>query len=95
MADSVRWGILGLGSIARKMADALKGLPDAELVAVGAGVAAATGAAGAAGPGVCASSTTRAKAVVAAQASDPSVRAHRMEDSQAPTARMRWWRARG
>lgn len=35
MADSVRWGILGLGSIARKMADALKGLPDAELVAVG------------------------------------------------------------
>lgn len=35
MADKTGWGILGAGSIARKMASALKTLPEAELVAVG------------------------------------------------------------
>jgi predicted dehydrogenase len=31
----IRWGILGTGSIARKMAEAINSLPDAELAAVG------------------------------------------------------------
>jgi predicted dehydrogenase len=35
MADKIRWGILGCGSIAAKFADALKHVNDAELVAVG------------------------------------------------------------
>ena len=34
MADRIRWGIIGLGNIARKMAEALQRLPDAELLAV-------------------------------------------------------------
>ena len=33
--DRIRWGILGLGSIARKFAEGLQALPDAALVAVG------------------------------------------------------------
>ena len=35
MKDSIRWGILGTGKIARKFADGLKVLPDAQLMAVG------------------------------------------------------------
>jgi predicted dehydrogenase len=35
MADKIRWGILGCGSIAAKFAEALKCVDDAELVAVG------------------------------------------------------------
>ena len=35
MAEKIRWGILGTGSIARKFAEGLKALDDAELVAVG------------------------------------------------------------
>src|SRR5581483_4023263 len=35
MADKIRWGILGTGTIARKFADGLRALLDAELVAVG------------------------------------------------------------
>jgi predicted dehydrogenase len=35
MADKIRWGILGCGSIAAKFADALKHVDEAELVAVG------------------------------------------------------------
>jgi predicted dehydrogenase len=35
MTDIIRWGILGLGSIAHAFADALRYLPDARLVAVG------------------------------------------------------------
>ena len=35
MTDRVRWGILGTGNIANKMAEALKSLPEAELAAVG------------------------------------------------------------
>lgn len=35
MTDRIRWGILGTGSIANKLATALAVLPDAELVAVG------------------------------------------------------------
>ncbi|MBU0595058.1 Gfo/Idh/MocA family oxidoreductase [Candidatus Bipolaricaulota bacterium] len=34
MADTIRWGILGTGWIARQMAEALKLLPDAEFVAI-------------------------------------------------------------
>ena len=34
MADHIWWGIIGLGNIARKMAEALQRLPDAELLAV-------------------------------------------------------------
>jgi len=33
--DTIRWGILGTGSIARKFAQGLRALPDARLVAVG------------------------------------------------------------
>jgi len=35
MAEKIRWGILGTGAIARKFAEGLKVLDDAELVAVG------------------------------------------------------------
>jgi predicted dehydrogenase len=35
MERKIRWGILGTGAIARKFAEALQVLPDAELVAVG------------------------------------------------------------
>ncbi len=35
MPKKVRWGILGPGGIAHKFADALKAIPDAEIVAVG------------------------------------------------------------
>ena len=35
MNDNIRWGILGTGSIARQMAEALAILPDAELTAIG------------------------------------------------------------
>lgn len=35
MADIIRWGIVGSGYIARKMAEALVVLPDAELTAIG------------------------------------------------------------
>ena len=35
MADTIRWGILGPGAIARSFANGLKVLPDAQLVAVG------------------------------------------------------------
>ncbi len=35
MEDVVRWGILGTGTIARKFAEGLKVVPDAELVGVG------------------------------------------------------------
>lgn len=35
MSDRFRWGILGTGSIAKKFADGLKAVPDADLVAVG------------------------------------------------------------
>lgn len=35
MADKIRWGILGTGTIARKFAEGLSVLPDAELRAVG------------------------------------------------------------
>jgi predicted dehydrogenase len=35
MADKIRWGILGCGSIAAKFADALKYVEEAQLVAVG------------------------------------------------------------
>jgi dihydrodiol dehydrogenase / D-xylose 1-dehydrogenase (NADP) len=35
MSDTTRWGILGTGSIARKFAEGLASLPDAELAAVG------------------------------------------------------------
>ena len=35
MAEKIRWGILGPGSIARKFAEGLKALDDAELAAVG------------------------------------------------------------
>ncbi len=35
MADKIRWGILGTGMIARKFAQGLRELPDAELAAVG------------------------------------------------------------
>lgn len=35
MAEKIRWGILGTGNIANRMADALKVVPDAELRAVG------------------------------------------------------------
>lgn len=35
MADMIRWGILGTGSIAKKFADAVQYVDDAELVAVG------------------------------------------------------------
>lgn len=35
MSDNIRWGILGTGSIARQMAEALQVLPDAELTAIG------------------------------------------------------------
>ncbi len=35
MPDKIKWGILSTGRIAGKMAEALKRLPDAELVAVG------------------------------------------------------------
>lgn len=34
MPDRIRWGILGLGNIARKFAEGLQSLPDAELAAV-------------------------------------------------------------
>ena len=35
MRHSIRWGILGTGSIAHKFAEGLKAVPDGELVAVG------------------------------------------------------------
>ena len=35
MSGKIRWGILGPGGIAHKFADALKAIPDAEIVAVG------------------------------------------------------------
>ncbi len=35
MADKVKWGIIGTGSIARKLAESLKVLTDAQLTAVG------------------------------------------------------------
>jgi len=35
MSHPVRWGILGTGKIARQFADALRRLPDAELLAIG------------------------------------------------------------
>lgn len=35
MADKIRWGFLGTGYIARKFAEALEFIPDAELAAVG------------------------------------------------------------
>ena len=35
MAERIRWGILGLGSIARAFATGLKALPDAKLMAIG------------------------------------------------------------
>lgn len=35
MADMIRWGIVGSGYIARKMAEALAILPDAKLIAIG------------------------------------------------------------
>ena len=35
MSDRFRWGILGTGSIAKKFAEGLKAVPDADLVAVG------------------------------------------------------------
>jgi predicted dehydrogenase len=35
MADKIRWGIIGTGAIARKFAEALAFVPDAELCAVG------------------------------------------------------------
>jgi dihydrodiol dehydrogenase / D-xylose 1-dehydrogenase (NADP) len=35
MTDTIRWGILGTGAIAKKFAEGLSVLPDAELVAVG------------------------------------------------------------
>lgn len=38
--DKVRWGVLGAGSIARQFADGLRGLPEAELLAVGSRTAA-------------------------------------------------------
>ena len=34
LADHIWWGIIGLGNIARKMAESLQRLPDAELLAV-------------------------------------------------------------
>lgn len=35
MSGKIRWGILGPGGIAHKFADALKAIPDAEIIAVG------------------------------------------------------------
>ena len=35
MSGTIRWGILGTGSIAHKFADGLRAVPDAELAAVG------------------------------------------------------------
>ena len=35
MSEKIRWGILGPGGIAHKFADALKAIPDAEIIAVG------------------------------------------------------------
>ncbi|MCG9130393.1 Gfo/Idh/MocA family oxidoreductase [Candidatus Poribacteria bacterium] len=35
MSEKIKWGILGPGGIAHKFADALKAIPDAEIVAVG------------------------------------------------------------
>jgi dihydrodiol dehydrogenase / D-xylose 1-dehydrogenase (NADP) len=35
MADKIRWGIIGTGNIARKFAEALLFVPEAELIAVG------------------------------------------------------------
>jgi predicted dehydrogenase len=33
--DKIRWGILSTGDIAQRFAEALKGMPDADLIAVG------------------------------------------------------------
>lgn len=41
MSNTIRWGILGTGKIARKFADGLKVLPDARLMAAGSRTAAA------------------------------------------------------